>query len=103
NQLSDFAMQLYLMRQEDSAPALESVSIASGRKFLFIIGKDSGALGQMTKDLQRSTKDQKQIVEVEHSRLGRLYDKTSSEYDARVVAFFKEAIPTTSDKPGQSP
>jgi len=103
NQLSDFAMQLYLMRQEDSAPALESVSIASGRKFLFIIGKDSGALGQMTKDLQSSTKDQKQIVEVEHSRLGRLYDKTSSEYDARVVAFFKEAIPTSSDKPGQSP
>jgi pimeloyl-ACP methyl ester carboxylesterase len=102
NQLNDFAMQLYLMRREDSAPAVESVAAASGRKFLFIVGKNSGALGQMTQDLHELAKDPKQIVEVERSRLGRLYDKTSSEYDARVVAFFKEAIPTTSDKPGQS-
>jgi hypothetical protein len=55
----------------------------------------------MTRELYDAAKDQKQIVEVEQSRLIRLYDKSSSEYDARVVQFFKEAIPVTPDKPGQ--
>ncbi|MFY9555626.1 MAG: alpha/beta fold hydrolase [Blastocatellia bacterium] len=100
NQLTSLAMQLYLLRREDSAPALDSVATASGRKFLFIVGKNSGGLGLMTRDLHAAAKDPKQIVEVEQTRLNRLYDEASSTYDARVVAFFKEAIPLTSDKPG---
>jgi len=99
NQLNELAIQLYLMRREDSAPAVESVAAASGRKFLFITGKNSGALGRMTQELHGAAKDSKQIIEVEQSRLIRLYDKASSEYDSRVVAFFKEAMPTSSEKP----
>lgn len=100
-QLTKLAMQLYLLRREDSAPALDSVATASGRRLLFITGKNSGGLGAMTRELHDSAKDQKQIVEVEQSRLIRLYDKSSSEYDALVVQFFKEAIPVTPDKSGQ--
>ena len=97
-QLSELAMQVYLMRREDSAPAFDSVATASGRKFLFIVGKNSGRLGAMTRELHSATKDPKQLVEFEQSRLVRLYDTPSSEYDARVVAFFKESIPPTPDK-----
>ena len=100
-QLTELAMQLYLLRREDSAPALDSVATASGRKLLFITGKNSGGLGGMTRELHDAAKDNKQFVEVEQSRLIRLYDTTSSEYDARVVTFFKEAIPVATDKPGQ--
>ena len=99
-QLTELAMQLYLMRHEDSALALDSVATASGRKLLFIVGKNSGPLGDMTRELYIAARDQKQFVEVEQSRIIRLYDKTSSDYDERVVAFFKEAIPVTPDKPG---
>ncbi len=101
--LTKLAMQLYLLRREDSAPAVDSVATATGRKFLFITGKNSGGLASMTRELHTATKDPKQLVEVEQSRLLRLYDQASSEYDARVVAFFKEAIPLGPDKPGQSP
>lgn len=97
-QLSELAMQVYLMRREDSAPAFDSVATASGRKFLFITGKNSGRLGVMTRELHNATRDPKQLVEVEQSRLVRLYDTTSSEYDARVVAFFKDAMPPVPDK-----
>jgi len=100
SQLTELAVQLYLMRREDSAPAFDSVAAASERKFLFLTGKNSGGLGDMTRELYNATKGPKQLVEVDQSRLVRLYDKASSEYDARVVAFFKEAMPTTSDKPG---
>jgi hypothetical protein len=93
-------MQLYLLRHEDSAPAFDSVGTASERKYLFITGKNSGGLGDMTRKLHSVAKDPKQLVEVEQSRLIRLYDQASSDYDARVVAFFKEAIPVTPDKPG---
>ncbi|MFP5261595.1 MAG: alpha/beta hydrolase [Blastocatellia bacterium] len=96
--LTELAMQMYLMRREDSAPALESVVAASGRRFLFITAKDSGAYETMTRDLYSSTKDQKELVELAQSRLDRLYDKASSEYDSRVVAFFQQAIPLASDR-----
>ena len=99
--LTEWAMQLYLMRREDSVPALDSVAAASGRKLLFITGKNSGRLGEMTRDLHYVAKENKQFVEVEQSRLIRLYDTASSDYDARVVAFFKEAIPISTEKPGQ--
>jgi pimeloyl-ACP methyl ester carboxylesterase len=99
-QLTELAMQLYLMRREESAPAVDSVAKASGRKLMFITGKNSGRLEGMTRELHDTAKDQKQFVEVEQSRLIRLYDKASSDYDARVVAFFKEAIPVAPDKPG---
>jgi pimeloyl-ACP methyl ester carboxylesterase len=96
--LTELAMQMYLMRREDSAPALESVVAASGRRFLFITAKDSGAYEAMTRDLYSSTKDQKELVELDQSRLDRLYDKASSEYDSRVVAFFLQAMPLASDR-----
>src|SRR5258705_361933 len=57
-QLTELAMQLYLMRREDSAPALDSVA-TSGRKVLFITGKNSGALGAMTRELYGAAKDPK--------------------------------------------
>ena len=98
-QLTELAMQLYLMRREDSAPAFDSVGTASGRKLMFIVGKNSGRLGAMTRELHDAAKDPKQFVEFEKSRLIRLYDKESSDYDARVVAFFKESIPVGPDKP----
>jgi uncharacterized protein len=97
-QLTELAMQLYLMRREDSAPAMDSVAAVSGRKMLFITGKNSGDFGLMTRELHGAAKDQKQIVEVDQSRLIRLYDKESSDYDAKVVEFFKDAIPVTPDK-----
>jgi|RhiMetdeSRZDD1v2_1073273.scaffolds.fasta_scaffold173041_2 uncharacterized protein len=99
-QLTELAMQLYLLRREDSAPALDSVATASGRKLLFITGKNSGGLGVMTRELHDAAKDNKQFVEVEQSRLIRLYDIASSEYDGRVVTFFKDALPVTTEKPG---
>ena len=99
--LTELAMQMYLMRREDSAPALESAVAATGRRFLYITAKNTGAYDAMTRDLHGSTKDPKELVEVPQSRLERLYDKASSEYDARVVAFFQQAIPLTSDKPGK--
>ena len=98
-ELTGLAMQLYLMRREDSAPALDSVTAASGRKFLFITGKNSGGLATMTRELHSAAKDPKQMVEVDQSRLIRLYDQASLDYDTRVVGFFKEAIPVAVDKP----
>lgn len=99
--LTELAMQMYLMRREDSAPALESVAAASERRFLFITAKDTGAYEAMTRDLHSSAKDPKELVELEQSRLDRLYDKASSEYDSRVVAFFQRAMPLTPDRPGK--
>jgi pimeloyl-ACP methyl ester carboxylesterase len=100
NGMLELGMQLYLMRREDSATAVDSVATASGRKFLFIASmngtaSNGGSLTSMTRELYDAAKENKQIVEVERSRLDRLYDKASSEYDMRVVAFFKEVIPVT--------
>ena len=97
--LTNFAMQLYLMRREDSAPAFDSVATLTGRKILFITGKDSGPFGAMTRELYNAARDQKQMIEVEQTRLIRLYDKASSDYDEKVVAFFRDAIPVAPDKP----
>ncbi|HST19814.1 MAG TPA: alpha/beta fold hydrolase [Blastocatellia bacterium] len=97
--LSELAMQLYLLRREDTAPAIESVSTGAGRRFLFITSKDTGVYDAMTRDLYNATKSAKELVEVDRSRMDRLYEKASSEYDARVVAFFQQAIPLTSEKP----
>jgi pimeloyl-ACP methyl ester carboxylesterase len=94
----DLGIQLYLMRREDSATAVDSVATASGRKFFFITATNGGALTSMTRELHGAAKENKQIAEVERSRVDRLYDKASSEYDARVVAFFKDAIPTAPSK-----
>ena len=91
--MMELGMQLYLMRREDSATAVDSLAMGSGRKFLFITSRNGGGLTTMTKDMYDASKENKQIMEVERSRIDRLYDKASSEYDIRVVAFFKEAIP----------
>jgi pimeloyl-ACP methyl ester carboxylesterase len=101
NAMNEIAMQLYLMRREDTAPAVESVTTGASRRFLFITSKDSATHDLMTRDLFNITKDPKELVEVAHSRLNRLYDKESSDYDARVVAFFQHALPLASGKPQQ--
>jgi uncharacterized protein len=99
--LTELAMQVYLLRREDSAPAVESVGTATGRRLLFITGKDDGLLQETTRELHAQARDTKELVEVEQTRLNRLYDKSSQNYDARVVAFFKEAIPPPGDKASQ--
>lgn len=99
--LSELAMQLYLLRREDTAPAVESVSTGTGRRFLFITSKESNAYDTMTRELYNATKSAKELVEVERSRTDRLYEKASSEYDARIVAFFQQAIPLTSERTSQ--
>lgn len=98
NGIIELGMQLYLMRREDSATAVDSLAMASGRKLLFITAKNGAGLTTMTRDMYGTAKENKQLVEVERSRLDRLYDKASSEYDTRVVAFFKEAIPVAPPK-----
>ncbi|HLG14999.1 MAG TPA: alpha/beta hydrolase [Blastocatellia bacterium] len=98
NRMTDLAMQVYLMRREDSSPAEEAVAAVSGRKFFFITAKDTGLYDAMTRDLYKKTKDTKELAEVEQTRLERLYVKASSDYDQRVAAFFKAAIPVASEK-----
>ena len=99
NRLTGLAMHLYLMKRDDDGTASAATRTASGRRLLFIVGKDSGDLGQMTRDLYAVTQDQKELAEVEKTRLDRLYDKESADYDARVVAFFTSAIPVTNPIP----
>jgi pimeloyl-ACP methyl ester carboxylesterase len=99
--LTEFAMQLYLLRREDTAPAVESVGTSSGRHFLFVTAKNTGAYDTMTRELHGFAKDPKEIAEVENSRLDRLYVKASSDYDARIVAFFRQVLPLTAEKPVQ--
>lgn len=99
SQLNELAIQLYLLRREDTSPAVDSVATASGRKFLFITGKNSAGLALTTLALHSAAKDPKQLAEVDQSRTIRLYDTASSDYDDRVVAFFREAIPVSSDRP----
>jgi pimeloyl-ACP methyl ester carboxylesterase len=99
--LSELAMQLYLLRREDTAPAVESVSAGAGRRFLFITAKDTGKYDEMTRELFDQTKGQKELVEVEHSHMDRLYENAASAYDDRVVAFFQQAIPPAPEKSAQ--
>jgi pimeloyl-ACP methyl ester carboxylesterase len=100
NHLTDLALHTYLMRRDDDNNAGTVIKTTSGRRILFIVGKDSGALGPMTRDLYARAQDQKELAEVDKSRLDRLYDKESADYDARVVAFFNSAIPIVSPTPG---
>jgi len=101
--MTKLAMQVYLLRREDSAPAVEAVGAASGRRLLFITGKDAGPLQDTTKELYNQARDNKEIAEMDLSRLERLYDQQSSSYDARVVRFFSEAIPMATEKPASQP
>lgn len=98
NRLIELAMQVYLLRREDAAPALDAVSSKTGKRFLFIVGNDSGALGLMTRQLYAAAVDQKQLVQVDKSRLNRLYEQASADYDAQVVAYFRDAMPVVSEK-----
>lgn len=97
--LTEVVMQVYLLRREDTAPAVEAVGVSSGKRFLFITGKDNGRLDGLTREVQAQTKDQNEMVELDHTRTQRLYDEASSTYDARVVAFFNAAIPVLNEKP----
>jgi len=94
----ELTMQLYLLRREDSDPAKDALGVSAGRPTLFITGKDSGALEGMTRELYGQAKDPKQFIEVEQTRLERLYDEKSAKYDANIVEFFRTALPSTIDK-----
>lgn len=96
--LAELSMQVYLLRREDSAPALEAVSIATTRKLLFITANDTGVYDLMTRELFNAARGQKELAEVPHSRMSRLYELEASAYDARVVAFFLQAMPVTPEK-----
>jgi len=96
--LAALSMQMYLLRREDSAPALEAVATATGRKLLFITANDTGVYDLMTRELYNAARGQKELVEVEHSHMSRLYEKEASAYDARVTTFFQQAMPVTTDK-----
>jgi len=102
NSLFELAMQVYLLRREDAEPALESVSSKTGKRFLFIVGSDSGSLGRMTRDLCSAAVDQKQLIQVDKSRLNRLYEKASADYDAQVVSYFRDALPVPPTKAAAS-
>ena len=98
--LTNFGLQLYLARRNDSETAQEALKASTGRRFLFIVGSDSGALADMTKALYDTTDSPKEFVQLNKSRLDRLYESDSAEYDARVVAFFKDALPAVAGPPG---
>ena len=97
--LTELALQLYLLRREDSAPAAESVAAVTASK-LFLTSKDTGAFEALTHDLYLQAKAPKALVEIEQSRMERMYDTASAAYDARIVSFFREAIPVASEKIG---
>ena len=96
--LSQLTMQMYLLRREDGAPALEAVSTAAGRNMLFITANDTGVYDLMTRELYNAARGQKELVEMPHSHMGRLYEKEAATYDARIVTFFQQAMPVAADK-----
>jgi pimeloyl-ACP methyl ester carboxylesterase len=96
--LTGLTMQLYLLRRQSDDSAVNSVN-AVNQKFLFIKGKDSSSPAKMTQELYEQAKGSKQLVEVDKTRQERLYTTDSSVYDARVAAFFKEAILGSAAKP----
>jgi pimeloyl-ACP methyl ester carboxylesterase len=99
--LLGLTMQMYLLRREGDDSALNSVT-ASGRKFLFITGKDSSIPTKLTKELYEQTKGAKELVEMDKTRRDRLYTTDSSVYDARVADFFKETILGIAPKPASA-
>jgi pimeloyl-ACP methyl ester carboxylesterase len=99
----ELATQLYLLRRQDMAPATEAVSTGSERRFMFLTRPGAGVYESMSRDLHMVAKEPKQFLEVEHSRLERLYDKASADYDSRIVEFFKQSIPIASDKQNEKP
>jgi pimeloyl-ACP methyl ester carboxylesterase len=96
--ISELTMQLYLLRRQDDDSAANSVN-ATNRKFLFIVGKDSGLPTKQTRELYEQTKGLKELAEVDKTRQDRLYTTDSATYDSRVSAFFKEAILGITTKP----
>ncbi|MFL6214944.1 MAG: alpha/beta hydrolase [Blastocatellia bacterium] len=96
--LAELSMQVYLLRREEGQPALEAVATATGRNLLFITASDTGVYDLMTRELYNAARGQKELVEVPHSRMTRLYEKEASDYDARVTAFFQQAMPVATDK-----
>jgi esterase/lipase len=96
--LLGLTMQTYLLRREADDSALKSVSVA-GRKYLFIIGKDSSIPTTLTKELYEQTKGAKELAELDKTRRDRLYTTDSTAYDTRVADFFKEAILGVAPKP----
>jgi hypothetical protein len=96
--LAQLSMQMYLLRREDGEPALEAVATATGRSLLFITASDTGVYDLMTRELYNAARGQKELVEVPHSHMSRLYEKEAAAYDARITAFFQQAMPVATDK-----
>ena len=99
DKLTNASMHLYLMRTEDSGTAAQSIKSPSDRKYCFMVGQDSGMLTKTTQALYQQCASEKQFIQVSKSRIGRLYEKDSADYDAQVVAFFKDAIPVADALP----
>jgi pimeloyl-ACP methyl ester carboxylesterase len=98
SRLTDLAMQVYLLRQEDHSPAEEAIRGASGRRLCFITDTSKDLFNNMTRDLYAKAKDTKELIEVPQTRRERLYVKSSTDYDSKVVAFFKNALPLSQEK-----
>ncbi len=90
-QLSDLTLQLYLLRRSETSEA--EVASALARPTLFLTGPDAGALADLTRELYGKAKEPKQFIEIDKTRLDRLYDQSAT-YDARIVTFFRDTIPT---------
>ncbi|MBI3652682.1 MAG: alpha/beta fold hydrolase [Acidobacteria bacterium] len=97
-ELTGLTMQMYLLRRQGDDSAINAVNAAS-QKFLFIKGKDASLAANTTQELYDQAKGSKELIEVDKTRQERLYTTDSSAYDARVAAFFKEAIFGVAPKP----
>jgi hypothetical protein len=93
NRVTDLVVRGYL-KKESGGSAIEAVRKATGKRLLFITGKDAGMLQGTTRELYSKAADQKLLIELDKTRISRLYDQESSDYDKKVVDFFAEAIPT---------
>ncbi|HYL98454.1 MAG TPA: alpha/beta fold hydrolase [Blastocatellia bacterium] len=91
--LTNTSMHLYLMRTEETKTAVQSLKSPSDRKYLFVVGQDSGMLTKPTQVLYQQCASEKQFIQVSKSRISRLYEKDSADYDAQIVAFFKDSLP----------
>ena len=93
NRVTDLVVRGYL-KKESSGSAIEAVRKATGKRLLFITGKDAGMLQETTRELYSKAADQKLLVPLDKTRISRLYDEESSAYDKKIVDFFTDAIPT---------
>ncbi|HEU4389040.1 MAG TPA: alpha/beta fold hydrolase [Blastocatellia bacterium] len=93
NRVTDLVVRGYL-KKESGGSAIEAVRKPTGKRLLFLTAKDGGMLQKTTKELYSKSADQKRLLELDKTRISRLYDEEASQYDKEVVDFFADAIPT---------